>query len=223
MKDVLSWSGNANMAFDLRLTEDVLPWPGNANMTFDLWPTGDVLPWPGNANIAFDLRQTEDGLPWLDNANMAFDLWPTGDVLPWPGNANMAFGLRQTEDGLPWPGSANMAFGLRQTKDGLLWPGSANMADYVLREIHAGSCSMHSGPRFVVARALRSGYYWPTMHRDARDVIKKCSDCQVHRPIPRLPQQQLTPITSPWPFYKWGIDMDGRELPHTWNICNLKR
>ncbi|GJV14466.1 reverse transcriptase domain-containing protein [Tanacetum coccineum] len=60
-------------------------------------------------------------------------------------------------------------------------------ADYVLREIHAGSCSMHSGPRSVVARALRSGYYWPTMHRDARDMIKKCKDCQVHRPIPRQP------------------------------------
>nr|GEW09963.1 reverse transcriptase domain-containing protein [Tanacetum cinerariifolium] len=82
-------------------------------------------------------------------------------------------------------------------------------ADYVLREIHAGSCSMHSGPWSVVARALRSGYYWPTMYRDARDVIKKCSDCQVHRPIPRQPQQQLTPITSPWPFYKWGIDIAG--------------
>ncbi|GJS37611.1 reverse transcriptase domain-containing protein [Tanacetum coccineum] len=51
-------------------------------------------------------------------------------------------------------------------------------ADYVLREIHAGSCSMHSGPRSVVARALRSGYYWPTMHRDARDMIQKCNDCQ---------------------------------------------
>ncbi|GJY88828.1 reverse transcriptase domain-containing protein [Tanacetum coccineum] len=82
-------------------------------------------------------------------------------------------------------------------------------ADYVLREIHAGSCSMHSGPRSVVARALRSGYYWPTMHRDARDMIRKCHDCQVHRPIPRQPQQELTPITSPWPFHKWGIDIAG--------------
>ncbi|GJU09867.1 reverse transcriptase domain-containing protein [Tanacetum coccineum] len=82
-------------------------------------------------------------------------------------------------------------------------------ADYVLREIHAGSCSMHSGPRSVVARALRSGYYWPTMHRDARDMIKKCKDCQVHRPILRQPQQELTPITSPWPFHKWGIDIAG--------------
>ncbi|GJT22406.1 reverse transcriptase domain-containing protein [Tanacetum coccineum] len=32
---------------------------------------------------------------------------------------------------------------------------------------------------------------------------------QIHRPIPRNPQQNLTPITSPWPFYKWGIDIAG--------------
>ncbi|GJZ66533.1 reverse transcriptase domain-containing protein, partial [Tanacetum coccineum] len=69
--------------------------------------------------------------------------------------------------------------------------------------------SMHAGPRSVVAKAMRSGYYWPTMHRDARDMILKCKDCQVHRPVPRNPQQPLTPITSPWPFYKWGIDIAG--------------
>ncbi|GJX60959.1 reverse transcriptase domain-containing protein [Tanacetum coccineum] len=40
-------------------------------------------------------------------------------------------------------------------------------ANYVLREIHEGSCSMHAGTRSVVAKALRTGYYWPTMHKDA--------------------------------------------------------
>ncbi|GJS14568.1 reverse transcriptase domain-containing protein [Tanacetum coccineum] len=68
---------------------------------------------------------------------------------------------------------------------------------------------MHSGPRSVVAKAIRTGYYWPTMHTDARKLIRECNDCQVHRPIPRNPQQNLTPITSPWPFYKWGIDIAG--------------
>ncbi|GJS50157.1 reverse transcriptase domain-containing protein [Tanacetum coccineum] len=82
-------------------------------------------------------------------------------------------------------------------------------ADYVIREIHEGSCSMHAGPLSVVAKAMWSGYYWPTMHRDARDMILKCKDCQVHRPVPRNPQQPLTPITSPWLFYKWGIDIKG--------------
>nr|GEW28530.1 hypothetical protein [Tanacetum cinerariifolium] len=39
-------------------------------------------------------------------------------------------------------------------------------AEYVMREIHEGSCSMHVGSQSVVAKAVRLGYYWPTMHRD---------------------------------------------------------
>ncbi|GJZ96701.1 reverse transcriptase domain-containing protein [Tanacetum coccineum] len=80
-------------------------------------------------------------------------------------------------------------------------------ANYVLREIHEGSYSMHAGTRSVVAKALRIGYYWPTMHKDARTLIRVCQDCQVHKPVPRNPQQKLTPITSPWLaidyFTKW--------------------
>nr|GEV73507.1 reverse transcriptase domain-containing protein [Tanacetum cinerariifolium] len=82
-------------------------------------------------------------------------------------------------------------------------------AEYVMREIHEGSCSMHAGPQSVVAKAIRLGYYWPTMHREACDMIQKCNDCQVHRPITRNPRQPLTPITTLWPFYKWGIDIAG--------------
>nr|GEX04804.1 reverse transcriptase domain-containing protein [Tanacetum cinerariifolium] len=32
---------------------------------------------------------------------------------------------------------------------------------------------------------------------------------QVYKPVPRNPHQKLTPITYPWPFYKWGIDIAG--------------
>ncbi|GJT60221.1 reverse transcriptase domain-containing protein [Tanacetum coccineum] len=80
-------------------------------------------------------------------------------------------------------------------------------ANYVLREIHEGSCSMHVGTRSMVAKAIRIGYYWPTMHANARKMTRECQDCQVHRPVPRNSQQKLTPILSPWPFYKWGIDI----------------
>nr|GEW34634.1 reverse transcriptase domain-containing protein [Tanacetum cinerariifolium] len=82
-------------------------------------------------------------------------------------------------------------------------------AEYVMRDIHEGSCSMHVGPRSVLAKAIRLGYYWPTMHKDAHDMIRKCNDCQIHRPITRHPQQPLTPITAPWLFYKWRIDIAG--------------
>ncbi|GJV45225.1 reverse transcriptase domain-containing protein [Tanacetum coccineum] len=82
-------------------------------------------------------------------------------------------------------------------------------ANYVIREIHEGSCSMHAGPRSVVPKAMRLGYYWPTMHRDTREMIRTCNDCQIHRPVPRNPQHPLTPITAPWSFYKWGIYIAG--------------
>nr|GEU39731.1 reverse transcriptase domain-containing protein [Tanacetum cinerariifolium] len=62
--------------------------------------------------------------------------------------------------------------------------------NYVLREIHEGSCSMHAGPRSVVAKALRSGYYWLTMHTDARNLIRECKDCQgidIARPFSESP------------------------------------
>nr|GEW34103.1 reverse transcriptase domain-containing protein [Tanacetum cinerariifolium] len=63
-------------------------------------------------------------------------------------------------------------------------------AHYVLREIHKRSCSMHAGKRSVVAKALRTIYYWPTMHRDARTLIRACQDCQgidVAGPFPEGP------------------------------------
>ncbi|GJV81110.1 reverse transcriptase domain-containing protein [Tanacetum coccineum] len=82
-------------------------------------------------------------------------------------------------------------------------------ADYVIREIYERSCSMHPGPRSIVAKAIRLGYYWPTMRRDAQEMIRTCNDCQIHRPVPRNPQHPPTPITALWPFYKWGIDIAG--------------
>nr|GFA25524.1 retrovirus-related Pol polyprotein from transposon 297 family [Tanacetum cinerariifolium] len=56
-------------------------------------------------------------------------------------------------------------------------------AEYVVREIYKGSCSMHLGPRSVVAKDIRSVYYWPTMDKDAQNIIRKCDDFQVYRSI----------------------------------------
>ena len=44
---------------------------------------------------------------------------------------------------------------------------SGKDADYVLREVHEGICGNHIGARALVGKALRQGYYWPTMLRDA--------------------------------------------------------
>nr|GEX19639.1 reverse transcriptase domain-containing protein [Tanacetum cinerariifolium] len=44
-------------------------------------------------------------------------------------------------------------------------------AYYVMREIHEGSCSMHAGPRSIVAKAIRLGIGMPTYRTAAVDVV----------------------------------------------------
>ncbi|GJX57449.1 reverse transcriptase domain-containing protein [Tanacetum coccineum] len=39
--------------------------------------------------------------------------------------------------------------------------------------------------RFVVAKALQIGYYWPTMHKDTRAIIWACKDCQANGLVER--------------------------------------
>ncbi|GKB44475.1 hypothetical protein Tco_0889417 [Tanacetum coccineum] len=72
--------------------------------------------------------------------------------------------------------------------------------------------SMHSGPRSVVAKAIRTGYYWPTMHMDARKFNRESNDCHVHRPSQENPQQQFNSYTSPWPCLQNG-DRHSRTFP----------
>nr|GEU39154.1 reverse transcriptase domain-containing protein [Tanacetum cinerariifolium] len=78
--------------------------------------------------------------------------------------------------------------------------------NYVIREIHEGSCSIHAGSRSVVAKALRSGYYWPTMHTDAKNLIRECNDCQgidIAGPFSEGPNKVKFLIVAMDYFTKW--------------------
>ena len=81
--------------------------------------------------------------------------------------------------------------------------------DYVLREIHEGVCGNHIRARTLVGKALRQGYYWPIMLKDATELVKKCKVCQKYAKISHLPSEPLTSVTSPWPFQQWGLDILG--------------
>nr|GEW83949.1 reverse transcriptase domain-containing protein [Tanacetum cinerariifolium] len=74
------------------------------------------------------------------------------------------------------------------------------------RAIHRKAGGMHFGPRSVVAKALRSGYYWPTMHTDARNLIKECSGCQgidITGPFLEGPEKVKFLIVAMDYFTKW--------------------
>ena len=70
-------------------------------------------------------------------------------------------------------------------------------ANYVLREVHEGICGNHIGARSLAAKTFRQGYYWPTMLKDATELVKKCKIYQEHAQISHLPSKPLTLITSP--------------------------
>ncbi|KAK2410233.1 hypothetical protein QL285_045607 [Trifolium repens] len=81
--------------------------------------------------------------------------------------------------------------------------------DYILREIHEGINSQHLGGRSLARKALRAGYYWPTMQQDSKEHVKKCDKCQRHADMHLAPPNELKSLSSPWPFAWWGMDILG--------------
>jgi len=80
-------------------------------------------------------------------------------------------------------------------------------AEYVLKEIHEGVCGNHSGGRMLAQKTIHAGYYWPTVIKDSARLVKRCDKCQRFSRIMKIAPEKLTPITSPWPFAKWGVDI----------------
>ena len=47
------------------------------------------------------------------------------------------------------------------------------------------------------------------MLKDAQAYVKACDKCQRFSNFIRQPSEKLTPITAPWPFLQWGLDIMG--------------
>ena len=92
-------------------------------------------------------------------------------------------------------------------------------ADYVMREVHKGICGNHSGARSLVHKLIQAGYYWPTTMKDAQAYVQSCDKCQRFSNFIRQPSEELTPMTAPWPFAQWGLDIMG---PFSTAIRQLK-
>jgi ribonuclease HI len=82
-------------------------------------------------------------------------------------------------------------------------------ANYVMREIHEGVCGDHSGARALQRKIVRAGYYWPSMKADAYQFVQRCDKCQRFANHLHSPPAVLVPMTAPWPFAQWGLDIMG--------------
>ena len=48
------------------------------------------------------------------------------------------------------------------------------------------------------------------MKQTSEEYAKKCEQCQKHASHLLQPAEALHPITSPWPFAQWGLDIVGK-------------
>ncbi|GKE22288.1 reverse transcriptase domain-containing protein [Tanacetum coccineum] len=85
-----------------------------------------------------------------------------------------------------------------------------------LREVHAFNVKVAELGRFLAKSAERKGYLTPWLRcvgpEQANYVLRKAhfGSCGAHAGAQSITQKcELTSISSPWPFYQWGIDIVG--------------
>ncbi|XP_062103296.1 uncharacterized protein LOC133814340 [Humulus lupulus] len=62
----------------------------------------------------------------------------------------------------------------------------------ILTHCHSLHCGGHFGGTRTAAKVLQSGFYWPTLFKDANDFVKSCDRCQRTRNISRRDQMPMT-------------------------------
>ncbi|GJV50126.1 reverse transcriptase domain-containing protein [Tanacetum coccineum] len=49
----------------------------------------------------------------------------------------------------------------------------------ILKACHNGPTEGHLGPNYTAKKVFDSGFYWPTIYRDAHDLVKSCDSCEI--------------------------------------------
>ena len=87
-------------------------------------------------------------------------------------------------------------------------------------ELHDGMCGSHVRGRSLAYQAMTQGFWWPQMQKDAAEYVHKCEQCQKHASLIHQPAGYLNPISSPWPFAQWGLNILG-PFPRATSNCRL--
>nr|XP_027076019.1 uncharacterized protein LOC113699861 [Coffea arabica] len=86
---------------------------------------------------------------------------------------------------------------------------SENEFQSILAYCHSFACGGHFGPKRTARKVLESGFYWPTLFKDAYLFCKSCDKCQRVGSISRRDQMTQTPMIFVEIFDVWGIDFMG--------------
>ena len=91
----------------------------------------------------------------------------------------------------------------------------------ILDHCHTLPCGGHFGGQRTAAKVLQSGFYWPSLFKDAHQFVSTCDKCQRMGNISRKDEPPMHPILEVELFDLWGIDFMGPFLASYNNLYIL--
>ncbi|GKA21421.1 reverse transcriptase domain-containing protein, partial [Tanacetum coccineum] len=79
----------------------------------------------------------------------------------------------------------------------------------ILTACHNGPTGGHHGANYTAKKVFDSGFYWPTIYRDAHDLVTRCDACQRQGKISQRDEMPQNAIQVCEIFDVWGIDFMG--------------
>ncbi|GJR15937.1 reverse transcriptase domain-containing protein [Tanacetum coccineum] len=79
----------------------------------------------------------------------------------------------------------------------------------ILTTCHNGPTGGHHGANYTAKKVFDSGFYWPTIYRDAHDLVTRCDACQCQGKILQRDEMPQNAIQVCEIFDVWGIDFMG--------------
>ncbi|GJV12975.1 reverse transcriptase domain-containing protein [Tanacetum coccineum] len=86
---------------------------------------------------------------------------------------------------------------------------SGSETQTILDQCHHGPTGGHYGPYVTAKKVLDSGFYWPTIIKEAHTLVKLCEACQKMGNISKRDEMPLNNIQACEIFDIWGIDFMG--------------
>ncbi|GKA26819.1 reverse transcriptase domain-containing protein [Tanacetum coccineum] len=79
----------------------------------------------------------------------------------------------------------------------------------ILTACHSGPTGGHYGANYTAKKVFDFGFYWPTIYKDAHELVKNCDSCQRHGKISQRDEMPQNSIQVCEIFDVWGIDLMG--------------
>jgi hypothetical protein len=79
----------------------------------------------------------------------------------------------------------------------------------ILRKYHGSAYGGHHAGDRTAQKVLKSGFYWPTLFKDARRYVLSCDECQRVGNISRRNEMPMNYTLVIEPFDCWGFDFMG--------------